>query len=89
MFIACAGYLDILVPNTLSSLYSGSLYRKPGTLTLPMFIIRCACLRYAVPVRDTLSMFVVRSAACSIYVVPTPITVTGFSLCLFLLQSEF
>ena len=54
MFIACAGYLDILVPNTLSSSYSSSLYGKPGTLTLSMLVIRCACLRYAVHVWDTL-----------------------------------
>ena len=65
MFIACAGYLDILVPNTLSSSYSGSLYQKPGTQTLSLFVLRCACLRYAVPVRDTLWMSVIRCAACS------------------------
>ena len=63
--------------------------------TLCLFVIRCASSWYAVAVRDTLCLFVIR-CACSWYAVPVrntlclfPLRLTGLSLCLLLLQTEF
>ena len=63
--------------------------------TMCLSAIRCACSWYAVPVRDTLCLFMIR-CACLWYAVPVadtlclfPLRLTGFSLCLLLLQTEF